>query len=98
MKLPCACPRCDALIAEVIFKSWGDGQQTTHVAPYLCNTCASFFVANLVTGELVPMPDEAIELLRTKNSTLWQSLMEEQRRIRQRANYRAPRPYAEVKP
>ncbi len=47
------CPKCDGELDRVIVSKWGDGQQVTPTAPYVCGCCGSFLIIDLRTQELI---------------------------------------------
>ena len=81
MKIP-PCPECGFIADAVVTVPWGDGQQKSGVAPYLCSACGAFGIWNLVSGTVEFMPFIALEFLQYVNPELHASISAAQARIR----------------
>lgn len=77
------CPACQAAIDLLTLVPWGDGQQRTPAAPWICATCAALGVIELATGRITLASDALWQPVRERNPALWQEITQIRARIRQ---------------
>lgn len=76
------CPECGFVATAVKVVPWGDGEQKSPVAPYICSRCGAFAVMNLVRSTVEFMPPLFLEMLRVLNPEMAASIEASQKRIR----------------
>lgn len=76
------CPKCDGKIDKFIVSPWGDGDQKTPIAPYVCAWCASIMLFDLDRGALYPIEEVSrivgfdVEIKLSQNETLWNAIQD----------------------
>jgi hypothetical protein len=76
------CPVCGFGIDRVVFLPWGDGNQKLNVAPFICTGCATAMIINLVSYELMVIPQAGWEVIKEKNPELYALIRKSQEQVR----------------
>lgn len=83
MPQPYICPTCGYQVDKFKALPWGDGEQETQIAPFLCAGCGEASIINLVTMRVESVPAIGWELVKEKNPKLWAEIEKTQRKIRE---------------
>lgn len=77
------CPACHVTIDRLALVPWGDGQQRTTVAPWICASCAALGIIELATGRITLTEEAMWQPVQERNPALWQEITQIRARIRQ---------------
>lgn len=68
------CPACGVTIDRLLLLPWGDGQQRTPAAPWICASCAALGIIELATGHITIAPEAMWQVVQDRNPRLWQEI------------------------